>query len=148
MSNVTVNVDGSWRSGCNFAGMLHRHNRIHELRHLCSELVSIVCTSGDQPGVMVTANLEEIGQSSAQVLADSPIRTGVRVWIACEMHQLKGRVKSCTFLQRLGYSIEVVLDPDSCWSPMWFTPKHLLQIFGRIAPAPPKYLHLRKASGT
>src|SRR5579859_6463078 len=100
--------------------MLHRNKSIRELRHLCSELVSIMYTSGDKPGVAVNANLEEIGQSSAQVLADAPIKAGARVWITCEMHQLTGRVKSCTFRRMLGYFIEVALDPDSCWSPVWF----------------------------
>ena len=97
---------------------------------------------------MVTGNLEEIGQSSAQVLADAPIRAGVKVWIACEMHQLKGRVLSCAFRQTLGYLIEVALDPDSCWSPLWFTPKHLLQVFGGVPHASSRCLHLRNASGS
>jgi len=105
-------------------------------------------TSGDKPGVAVNANLEEIGQSSAQVLADAPIKAGARVWITCEMHQLTGRVKSCTFRRMLGYFIEVALDPDSCWSPVWFTPKHLLRVFGRITESPSKGLYLRNASGS
>jgi hypothetical protein len=128
--------------------MLQRNKPFPTSRHLCSEMVSILCTSGAEPGAPIPANLEEIGQSSAQVLADSPIRAGVRVWITCEMHQLKGRVKSCTFRRMLGYFIEVALDPDSCWSPMWFTPKHLLRVFGRIADKPSKYLYLRNASGS
>lgn len=122
-------------------------NPVHS-RLLCSELVSIFCASGDKPATAVAANLEEIGQSSAQVLADAPIRTGVHVWIACEMHQLKGSVRSCTFRRALGYLIEVALDADSFWSPVWFTPKHLLQVFGRMAPQPPKGFYLRNASGS
>jgi hypothetical protein len=128
--------------------MQHRNKSIHDFRHLCSELVSIFYTSGDQPGTTVSANLEEIGQNSAQVLSDAPIRAGARVWIACEMHHLRGRVKSCTFRQLLGYFIEVALDPESCWSPLWFTPKHLLPVFGRAVQMPSKCLYLRSASGS
>ena len=110
--------------------------------------MSIVYAAGDHPGITLSANLEEIGQSSAQVLADAPIRAGVRVSIACEMHQLKGKVKSCTFRRMLGYFIEVSLDSDSCWSPLWFTPKHLLRAFDRLSPSPTKCLYLRNASGS
>lgn len=118
---------------------------MHESRHLCSELVSIIYTSGNKLGMALAANLEEIGQSSAQVLADAPIRVGSKIWISCEMNQLKGRVKSCTFRRLMGYFIEVGLDPESCWSPVWFTPKHLLQVFGRIAPTESKRFYLKNA---
>ena len=105
-----------------------------QFRHLCSELVSILYAPAvSRPGRIISGNLEEIGESSALVLSDAPIQRGFKVWINCEMHHLKGRVKSCKFHRQLGYFVEVALDPDSCWSPAWFTPKHLLQVFRRIA---------------
>ncbi|HUA82858.1 MAG TPA: hypothetical protein VMB85_03300 [Bryobacteraceae bacterium] len=100
-----------------------------EKRHLCSELVSILYGCGQ----LISGNLEEIGECSALVLVDSPIRNRSQISIACEKHHLRGVVKSCTFTDVLGYLVEVTLNVDSCWSPRWFTPKHLLHLTGRAA---------------
>ena len=116
-----------------------------EWRHLCSELVSIACNCGDGFFLAVSANLEEIGESSALLLADSPIRSSLKVLITCEAYRLRGVVKTCTFERHLGYMVEVLLDPDCSWSPKWFMPKHLLRVF---QPRPAKRLHLREASGS
>ncbi len=98
-------------------------------RHVCSQLVSVLCNCGR----LISGNLEEIGERSALVLVDSPIRCSSQISIACDQHNLHGIVKSCVFTGLLGYLVEVTLDPDSCWSPRWFTPKHLFDLFGRIA---------------
>ena len=113
-----------------------------ETRHLCSELVSIACTCGDGFYRAVSANLEEIGERSALLLADAPIRSSLKVLIACEAYHLRGIVKSCTFENPLGFFVEVLLDPDSCWSPIWFTPRHLLQAFRASTP---KAIRLKEA---
>jgi hypothetical protein len=110
--------------------MQHRH----QFRHLCSELVTIDYKSrGTEPSRTLSGNLEEIGESSALVLSDVPLQRGFKVWIKCEMYHLQGRVKSCSHDDILGYFVEVALDPLSSWSPAWFTPKHLLQVFRPIA---------------
>jgi len=119
-----------------------RKNR--EWRHLCSELVSIACAAGDGLFRAVSANLEEIGERSALLLADAPIRSSLKVLITCEAYHLRGVVKSCTFQGPLGFFVEVVLDPDSLWSPVWFTPKHLLRAFRSRRP---KRIPLTMASG-
>jgi hypothetical protein len=118
--------------------------RSREWRHLCSELVSIACAAGDGFYRAMTGNLEEIGERSALLLADSPIRSSLKVLISCDTYCLRGVVKSCTFEQHLGFMVEVMLDPDSCWSPVWFTPKHLLQVF---RPSRAKRFPLKQASG-
>jgi hypothetical protein len=98
-------------------------------RHLCSELVAILCGCGRS----VSGNLEEIGETSAMVLTEAPIRRGSQIRIACDSHNLRGTVRSCTFTDLLGYLIEVALEADSCWSPRWFVPKHLMPFFRRAA---------------
>ena len=102
----------------------HKH-----YRHLCSELVSILCGCGR----LISGNLEEIGERSALVLVDSPIRCSSRISIACDTYNLRGVVQSCTFSDLLGYLVEVTLDVDSCWSPRWFTPKHMMTLFSHTA---------------
>lgn len=97
-----------------------------ERRHLCSELVSILC----EKGRLVSGNLEEIGERTALVLVDAPIRCHTHIRIACEDNNLRGIVQSCTLAAMLGYVVEVALDFDSRWSPGFFTPKHLLDLMG------------------
>jgi hypothetical protein len=106
--------------------------------------VSIACGCGDGLYRAVAANLEEIGESSALLLADSPIRSSLKVLITCEAYHLRGVVKSCTFERHLGFLVEVLLDPDSSWSPIWFTPRHLLRVFRTPRP---KRMPLKHASG-
>ena len=89
--------------------------------------------AGGESRQAIPGNLEEIGEASALLLTDAPMRRGSKVWITCELHNLKGRVKSCSQDRELGYFIEVALDADSGWSPTWFTPKHLLRVFRTLA---------------
>jgi hypothetical protein len=122
-----------------------------DLRHLCSELVSIVFPSDKRNPRALSGNLEEIGEHTAVVLSDAPIKGGSKVRIACQTHALKGVVKSCTFQQWLGFFVEVELDADSQWSPAWFSPQHLFAPSPKngVAPKaqPPKWLPLGLASG-
>jgi len=98
------------------------------VRHLCSELVSIACMNSSRRLHAIAGNLEEIGEWSALVLADAPIRCGTKVRVACERFQLRGLVESCTFEELLGFFVRVRLDPESRWSQQWFTPKHLFAL--------------------
>lgn len=98
-------------------------------RQLCSQLVAILCGCGRS----VAGNLEEIGERSAVVLTETPIRCGSQIRIACDAHNLRGVVLSCTFTDLLGYMIEVMFEADSCWSPGWFVPEHLMPLFRRAA---------------
>jgi hypothetical protein len=98
-------------------------------RHLCSQLVAVLCGCGRS----VSGNLEEIGELSAMVLTEAPIRRGSQIRIACNTHNLRGMVLSCTFTTLLGYVIEVVLEADSRWSPGWFVPKHMMPLLRRAA---------------
>ena len=99
----------------------------------------------------LSGNLEEIGERTAVVLSDAPIKDGSQVRIACKSHALKGVVKSCTFQAWLGFFVEVELDPDSQWSPSWFSPQHLFapSTKTQVAPAArqPKWMPLGIASG-
>ena len=52
-------------------------------RHWCSELVSVVNVTRRGVAEPVAGNLEEIGERSALVLAESPLPVASRVHIAC-----------------------------------------------------------------
>ena len=110
---------------------------------MCSELVSV---SHDRSGLRVTrsGNLEEIGESSAAVLTESPLRRGSKVRINCRSNRLEGRVLSCSLVEQMGYWVEVRLAPESRWTEAWFTPEHLLKVAGRN---PAQVFPLRIASG-
>lgn len=74
----------------------------------------------------MTANLEEIDESSALLLAETPITVGSRVRIRCKNWELRGIADSCRADQWLGFLVEIRLDADSRWSRQWFAPEHLL----------------------
>ena len=103
--------------------------KIQSIRYLCSELVSIVRPLAEGPRVL-TGNLEEIGESSALVLAERAIPAGSEVRIECQMRELKGVTRSCVVDEHLGFFVEIQLDSGSRWSPLWFAPRHLLGLFG------------------
>jgi len=111
-------------------------------RLLCSELVSIIPGGSRGPLRAVPGNLEEIGEWSALVLTEAFLGPGMRLSIACEWHEIKGVVESCTFEPSLGYYVEVKLDPESRWSQQWFTPQHLVALWDNLGP---KVLHLKTA---
>jgi hypothetical protein len=113
-------------------------------RRWCSELVSIVCRQDDGRLLKISGNLEEIGESSALILTDSAIRTGTKVVVTCQTHELKGVVASRSFDEHLGFFVEIRLDSGCQWSQRWFTPEHLLPHF-RV---PPKVFHLGNISVT
>lgn len=92
--------------------------------YLCSELVSI---AGKQAGV-VPANLEAIGERSALVLTDLPLRRGSEISISGSSYTLRGTVRTCHADGPLGYYADVRLDPGSRWSKQWFVPQHLLAV--------------------
>ena len=98
---------------------------------MCSELVSLTCTKDGRP-TSLRGNLEEIGEWSALVLMESPIPRRTRVSVSCEDHQLKGFVRSCWHEHPLGFFVEVRLYPSSRWSEQWFTPQHLLALWGDL----------------
>jgi hypothetical protein len=100
-------------------------------RHLCSELVSLVCAKNGRTTTL-SGNLEEIGEWSALVLAETPIARRTKVRIACEGHDLKGFVRSCRHEKSLGFLVDVRLYQESRWSEQWFTPKHLLALCGNL----------------
>jgi hypothetical protein len=106
--------------------MLHH---LPETRHLCSELVRIF----GGPSISLYGNLEEIGESSAVVLTETPLQRRSKVRISCGMNQLKGSVEACTHDEDLGYFVRIRFDRDSRWSPRWFTPKHLYALFRSVA---------------
>jgi hypothetical protein len=91
-------------------------------RYLCSELIALTFSDGRGQ----TANLEEIGENSALVLTEQPVRRGAKLNINCGSHTLKGTAEACRLDQLLGYFVEIRLDPASLWSPQWFAPEHLL----------------------
>lgn len=91
-------------------------------RYLCSELIDLTFSDGRGQ----TANLEEIGETSALVLTDKPVRCGAQLHINCGNHALKGTVGACRFDKLLGYFVEIRLSPASRWSRHWFAPEHLL----------------------
>jgi hypothetical protein len=91
-------------------------------RYLCSELIDLTFSDGRGQ----TANLEEIGESSALVLTEQPVRRGAQLHINCGNNTLKGTAGACRFDKLLGYFVEIRLGPASRWSRQWFAPEHLL----------------------
>jgi hypothetical protein len=118
-------------------------------RELCSELVSVAWPSRSGERRAVTGNLEEIGEFSALVLAESNVPKGTSVRVVCEFNELKGSVESCTYEPSLGYFLEVRLDPESRWSQQWFTPQHMLRLqqLWQSKSLRPKVFHVGIASG-
>jgi hypothetical protein len=98
-------------------------------RRWCSELVSVICRHDGGRRLAVSANLEEIGESSALVLSETWIRLGTRVAVDCKTRELKGIVESCIHDENLGFFVEIRLDSECRWSPQWFAPQHLLPSF-------------------
>jgi hypothetical protein len=88
--------------------------------------VSVVRVNRSGGSESIPGNLEEIAESSAVVLTESPVPVQSRVHIACATHVLRGVSKSCTFDPLLGYYLEIELAPASRWSRAWFSPKHLV----------------------
>jgi len=97
-------------------------------RHLCSELVSVDRLSGKRLEPALDGNLEEIGERSALVLTQQAIPSGTKVRIRGQLHELKGRVRSCTFDGLLGFFVDIALDLESRWSEKWFVPQHLFAL--------------------
>jgi hypothetical protein len=93
-------------------------------RYLCSELIDLTFSDGRGQ----TANLEEIGENSALVLTEAPVRRGAQLHINCGNHTLKGAAAACRFDKLLGYFVEIRLAPASRWSLQWFAPEHLLAL--------------------
>lgn len=114
-----------WNSTCNLKVMA---KQVYLERDWCSELVSVVRMNRGGSCESVTGNLEEVGERSAVVLAESAVPVASRVHIACRTHVLRGITKTCELDRLLGYFIEIELAPASCWSRQWFTPKHLWSI--------------------
>ena len=91
-------------------------------RYPCSELVNLTFSDGQAQ----SANLEEIGENSALVMTEQPVRRGAKLKIDCGSHTLRGIARASSFDKTLGYFVEIRLDPASRWSPQWFAPDHLL----------------------
>lgn len=108
--------------------------------HLCSELVSI--NWADQTGntQTTTANLEEIAETEASVLADVNIPCGTRIRIYCQGNELAGVVRSTASDPILGHFITIEFDPQCRWSEKWFTPEHLLALWLNMEESNPQYL--------
>jgi hypothetical protein len=109
------------------------------VRHLCSQLVSVLCGAGNYRPRVFFANLEEISEWKAFLLVEQPVRRGTKVQVTCESNQLSGTVESCKLDNPLGFIVSIRLDPESRWSEKWFTPNHLLAIPDHWQP---KALHL------
>ena len=95
---------------------------------MCSELVTVSYPDHSGFRLSQTANLEEIGERSAALLVETPVRRGSALRITCGRNTLEGTVRSCTPVQELGYWMEVLLDGQSHWSERVFMPKHLLRL--------------------
>jgi hypothetical protein len=93
--------------------------------HLCSELVTVARVDDERSEAALDANLEEIGEWSALILAQDPIDPGTNLRVKGQAHELTGVVRACTFDRVLGFFIEIALDAESRWSEKWFVPEHL-----------------------
>src|SRR5438128_1792555 len=96
-------------------------------RYLCSELVLVARLDGTGR-IGLRANLEEIGETFAELIAERPFPRKSKIRITSETHQMEGTVESCVLDRPLGYVVKVQLAPKSHWSERWFTPKHLLRV--------------------
>ncbi len=104
-------------------------NRVRNRPYLCSELVSVSWEDPQGRRRSGVANLEEIGETSAMLLAESIVPRGSTVYITSGEHHLRGTVEGITFDRVLGFFVEVALQPESRWSEKWFTPAHLLALW-------------------
>ena len=84
--------------------------------------------SGRRSVRILPGNLEEIDERSVLILTQTPVSVGTKVRVKRQADELKGRVKSCTFDQVLGFFIDVGLDMESRWSEKWFVPEHLFAL--------------------
>jgi hypothetical protein len=116
-------------------------------RHLCSELISVVCMNDDDSCSLVHGNLEEISETSAVVLLERVVRLGTKVELVCKTETLKGFVDAYSWDEHIGFFIEIRLDAESRWSPQWFAPEHFLSLDNPVA-AEPKVFHPVLYSGT
>ena len=93
-------------------------------------------------------NLEEVGEWFAEVLTDCAFPRDSVVRIVSKAHKLEGVVEGCERHRPLGFFVKVRLSPQSRWSPQWFTPRHLLQLwYGTHTNNQPKVSPLKAASG-
>jgi len=82
----------------------------------------------DQPGELcqVTANLEEISNTSVTVLMEDKPRLGAPISLTVKGRDLFGLVSSRLRYTTIGWFATITLDPDCTWRREWFSPKHLL----------------------
>ncbi len=96
--------------------------------NLCSELVSIAHPYLEE-GEAVIGNLEAIGERTALILTDVPLRRGLEIRIKTNKgNVLNGFVESSHLDELLGWSQEVRLTAASRWSSRWFKPEHFLAL--------------------
>ena len=95
--------------------------------YLCSELV-LIARTGAAESQAVQGNLEAIGERSAMVLTEVPVKPGVEINIIANFHILRGYVERCSHDSPLGCYIEVRLNRESRWSEQRFRPQHLLAL--------------------
>lgn len=108
---------------------------------MCSELVTVAFHKDHQPESTATVNLEEISETTALLLAETPIPAGSRLKIACQQKELTGVVSSCRRDAELGYFIAVKLHRHSHWSLQLFTPEHLLALPASLGNSKPNRSH-------
>ncbi len=99
--------------------------------NMCSELVAIDLRSSG-PGLhRIQGNLEAIGEDSALMLTEEPLRPGADVRISASSgNTFNGIVESCRFDEPLGWCTEVRLSAASRWSIERFKPEHFLALGG------------------
>ncbi len=99
--------------------------RSGKARFLCSELVTVRWVSEFGSSREVTANLEEIWESGAQLQLPNPIRTNIPVHVSVEKTELfSGVVQSCA-ADFVGYFVDIEFEGGYRWSPAQFEPEHL-----------------------
>jgi len=109
---------------------------------MCSEVVFIArADAGNGPALL--GNLEEIGESFAEVLTDRPFPGGSAVQIVTKTSVLQGVVEYNHRDETLGFFVRVRLYPESRWSPGSFVPQHMLA----LDCSAPKVSPLKAASG-
>ena len=105
-------------------GIANRGRGARERRYLCSELVDIRYHEGGGREAALVGNLEEIWESGARLLVETPVPRRSRLVFRCRQASFRATVTACV-KDFLGSFLDVSFEEGSRWSRRKARPKHL-----------------------
>ena len=103
-------------------------HKIKECRYLCSQLVTVLYEDHSWKTHHATANLEEISYTTATLLSENNVESGLPISFHAKGQDLYGVVESSELDATLGWFITIKLDPFSRWHGRLFVPEHFLAL--------------------